>query len=122
MPTTRISEARARQLLTFAYGAKGAAKRLARHGLDPHIPAAEMGAGARKGRRAFVIQSLLFPMSQWTLARAQAWCQDHGYHDQVDVSGVHYRFRQRSPEAFKFMRTIALGREGAIKAVGGRLT
>ena len=122
MPRTQISEARARQLLTFAYGTKGAAQRLVKYGLDPTVPAAEMGAGERKGKRAFVIQSLRFPQSQWTLKRAQAWCRKHGYHDQVDVSGTHYRFRQRSPEAFKFMRTIALGREGAIKAVGGRLT
>jgi hypothetical protein len=120
MPGPKIGDAHARRLYEFAFSKAVAAKKMARLVPDQGIPAAEQGAGARKGKAAFVIQTLLFPQADWTLRAARAWCRQNGYHNEVDTSGTYYRFRQRSPEIFKFLRTITLG-HSSIKAVGGRV-
>lgn len=66
------------------------------------------------------VQSLLFSRANgWTVEKANAWAQDHGYrHRDADVTKNFIRLRQMDPGKFGKMRTITFGR--GIKAVVGR--
>jgi hypothetical protein len=70
------------------------------------------------------IQSLLFLKSKWTVASAKKWLRDNKkLIPKVDSTDEYYRFRQRSPSAFKpeSFRTISLGSSSkGIRAVVAR--
>ena len=79
------------------------------------------GLGSRGGTTE--VQSLLFPVALWTVARAKAWAKRNGkrYGD-VDVTEQYVRLRQADPGEFRRMRTKCLMRRKGrcvIKAVIG---
>lgn len=46
------------------------------------------------------IQTLIFPKSQWTVARARSWLREHNYKaGKVEVKDDMFRFRQKEPGA-----------------------
>lgn len=81
--------------------------------------------GGKRARRAkhatsTEVQSLLFSRDAgWTLTKANAWAQKHGYkHRDADVTQHNVRLRQRDPGAFETLRTTTFGK--GIKAIVGR--
>jgi hypothetical protein len=74
----------------------------------------------RKNPISTRVQSLLFSRSAgWTVSKANAWAQRHGYrHRDADVTAGNIRLRQQSPGKFRVLRTVTFGK--GIKAVVGR--
>lgn len=71
--------------------------------------------------RGLEVQTLIFPKSQFTEARARAWMKSQGMRiTKIDETGTSYRFRQRAPTDFVrgTFRTIAVGTRGAKAVVG----
>lgn len=65
------------------------------------------------------VQTILFPRTTFTKARAKKWAKKHGFNfDYVDIKDEYYRIRQWSPSRYKknSFRTIPFGHSG-IKAV-----
>lgn len=57
----------------------------------------------------FEIQTIIFPKTKWTLARARKWLADHDFTDEkVDETENSYRFRQAPPGQFVRIRPICL--------------
>ena len=84
--------------------------------------AEEFGAAeaSRSGRKRMKVQSLLFPLDEFTSTQARAWARRHGYRDSpVDVTSAYTRIRQRPPGKFSTFRTVPLGDSG-VKAVMAR--
>lgn len=65
-------------------------------------------------KQGFEIQTIVFPKSKWTLARARKWLEDHDFKDtKVDETGNSYRFRQLEPGQFNRIRPLCLMPNGA---------
>ncbi len=82
----------------------------------------------RRARRGYArthaggeIQSILFPVSQFTPDGAQAWARRRGYRAPMpDLTPGYIRLRQEAPGQFARMRTIPLGAGGILAVVGWR--
>jgi len=60
-------------------------------------------------KQGFEIQTIIFPKTRWTLARARSWLADHDFKDEkVDETESSYRFRQLPPGQFSRIRPICL--------------
>jgi predicted RNA binding protein YcfA (HicA-like mRNA interferase family) len=44
------------------------------------------------------VQTILFPMDEWSLQECRKWLKEHGFKAAVDKKGNHYRFRQSDPK------------------------
>jgi len=65
------------------------------------------------------IQSLLFPLSDWSERSARTWAKAQGFKvPKTDVTTNYIRIRQRDPSQFSEFRTMELGDSG-VKAVIG---
>jgi len=65
------------------------------------------------------IQSLLFPLSDWSERSARTWAKAQGFKvPKTDVTTNYIRIRQRDPSQFSELRTMELGDSG-VKAVIG---
>jgi hypothetical protein len=78
----------------------------------------------RTNRRSIATtQSVLFPVTRFTVEQARSWLRKHGKNDgvSVDTTADFHRFRQADPGSFQAgsFRTISLGRSG-VKAIIGR--
>ncbi len=65
-------------------------------------------------KQGFEIQTIVFPKSKWTLARARRWLSEHDFKTPaVDETTNSYRFRQQSPGQFARIRPTCLTPSGA---------
>lgn len=109
-PGTKVTTAR----WTGEIGPSGKVIGKAYKGGKARLAAGERGP--RGGRTE--AQSLLFPRSAWTAARAKAWAKRNGHrYGDVDVTDRYVRLRQDDPGKYRRLRTINFGR--GIKAVVG---
>lgn len=69
-----------------------------------------------KEKAGFIVQSLLFPKSDYSVSEAKKWASKHKYKSsKVDVTDNFIRLRQKDPGKFSTFRTKLLG--DGIKAV-----
>ena len=99
---------------------------------DPRWPKGRPGSGetrtSQKGipytvcRHGMKIQTLIFPLENFTQGTAEAWAKKHGFRlMKVEETSQSIRIRQNPVEMFikGSFRTIPIGKSGTIKAVVG---
>lgn len=73
------------------------------------------------GRSGMVVQSILFPIEDWTSSEAQAWLSSHGFiSGDPEYGATVIRFRQLDPEIITpgSFSTVQFGRSGIQAVVG----
>lgn len=89
------------------------------------------GPGRAFFKQGFTVQSLIFPRKHWNSADAvKRWAREHDFRgDTIDETAEAFRIRQREPEEFQHLKTVALtpndtvasDEKCQVRAVGGAL-